>query len=99
MLTYEKVLSVFEPFLNEDDTYDVVVAKHGYTVLNGDADRRELYGALLCRTPEELRDTLLDGYREFRSYQMIADNTDRNTTEAEEEIIEAECRALIAKCE
>lgn len=98
-MTYEKVLAVFAAYLAEDDTYDVVLAKHGYTVLNGEANCRELYGALLCRSPEELRDTLLDAYREYRSFQMLTDSPERRPTKAEKAVIEAECQILIEKCQ
>lgn len=98
-MTYEKVLAVFAAYLAEDDTYDVVLSKHGYTVLNGEANCRELYGALLCRTPEELRDTLLDAYREYRSFQMVSDNLERRLTKVEKDMIEAECQNLLDNCQ
>ena len=98
-MTYEKVLAVFAAYLAEDDTYDVVLAKHGYTVLNGEANCRELYGALLCRSPEELRDTLLDAYREYRSFQMVSDNLERRLTKVEKDMIEAECQNLLDNCQ
>lgn len=98
-MTYEKVLAVFAAYLAEDDTYDVVLSKHGYTVLNGEANCRELYGALLCRTPEELRDTLLDAYHEYRSFQMVSDNLERRLTKVEKDMIEAECQNLLDNCQ
>ena len=97
-MTYEKVISAFKTFLTEDDTYDVVNTKHGYTVLNGEADCRELYSALLCRSPEELRDTLLDAYREYRTYQLLSGNTERALTKEEMMIIESECEELSLRC-
>jgi len=97
-MTYEKVISAFKTFLTEDDTYDVVNTKHGYTVLNGEADCRELYSALLCRSPEELRDTLLDAYREYRTFQILSGNTERTLTQEETMLIATECDELSLQC-
>lgn len=97
-MTYEKVISAFKTFLTEDDTYDVVNTKHGYTVLNGEADCRELYSALLCRSPEELRDTLLDAYREYRTFQILSGNTERTLTQEETMLIAMECDKLSLQC-
>lgn len=97
-MTYEKVISAFKTFLAEDDTYDVVNTKHGYTVLNGEADCRELYSALLCRSPEELRDTLLDAYREYRTFQLLSGNTERTLTQEETMLIAMECDKLSLQC-
>ena len=97
-MTYEKVISAFKTFLTEDDTYDVVNTKHGYTVLNGEADCRELYSALLCRSPEELRDTLLDAYREYRTFQLLSGNTERTLTQEEAMLIAMECDKLSLQC-
>ena len=97
-MTYEKVISAFKTFLTEDDTYDVVNTKHGYTVLNGEADCRELYSALLCRSPEELRDTLLDAYREHRTFQLLSGNTERTLTQEETMLIAMECDKLSLQC-
>ncbi len=97
-MTYEKVISAFKTFLTEDDTYDVVNTKHGYTVLNGEADCRELYSALLCRSPEELRDTLLDAYREYRTFQLLSGNTERTLTQEETMLIAMECDKLSLQC-
>ena len=97
-MTYEKVISAFKTFLTEDDTYDVVNTKHGYTVLNGEADCRELYSALLCRSPEELRDTLLDAYREYRTFQILSGSTERTLTQEETMLIAMECDKLSLQC-
>ena len=97
-MTYEKVISAFKTFLTEDDTYDVVNTKHGYTVLNGEADCRELYSALLCCSPEELRDTLLDAYREYRTFQLLSGNTERTLTQEETMLIAMECDKLSLQC-
>lgn len=97
-MTYEKVISAFKTFLTEDDTYDVVNTKHGYTVLNGEADCRELYSALLCRSPEELRDTLLDAYREYRTFQLLSGNTERTLIQEETMLIAMECDKLSLQC-
>ena len=70
MLTFEKVLNVFEQFLLENGIYEVVQTSQGYTVLEWDACGKEWISATLCATPEEMAETLLDdltGYLEYKA--------------------------------
>ena len=70
MLTFEKVLSVFDPFLAENGIYDIVQTSHGHTILEWDSCSREWISVKLCATPEELAETLLDdltGYLEYKA--------------------------------
>ena len=41
MLTNEKVLEISKSFLDTDDTYEVVMTSHGYTLLDGKDRQRE----------------------------------------------------------
>ena len=60
MLTFEKILSVFEQFLSENGIYEIVQTSHGYTVLEWDSCAKEWINVKLCATPEEMAETLLD---------------------------------------
>lgn len=70
MLTFEKVLSIFEQFLSENGIYEIVQTSHGYTVLEWDSRAKEWIGVQLCSTPEEMAEILLDnltGYLEYKA--------------------------------
>ena len=70
MLTFEKVLSVFDPFLAENGIYEAVQTSHGHTILEWDYRSQEWISVKLCATPEELAETLLDdltGYLEYKA--------------------------------
>ena len=70
MLTFEKILSVFEQFLSENGIYEIVQTSHGYTVLEWDSCAKEWINVKLCATPEEMAETLLDnltGYLEYKA--------------------------------
>ena len=70
MLTFEKVLSVFDPFLAENGIYEIVQTTHGYTILEWDSRSQEWISVKLCATPGELAETLLDdltGYLEYKA--------------------------------
>lgn len=62
MLTHEKVLKVFGPYLDADPDYEVVKTSRGYTLLAWNNRREEWFSAEFCKTPEDLRDALLDAY-------------------------------------
>ena len=65
MMTFEKVLEVFNDYLNKDSVLDVVNTKRGYTVMILDEKDEQWIGVEHCKAPELLRDALLDGYRDF----------------------------------
>ena len=70
MLTFEKVFSVFSPFLIENEIYEIVSTSHGHTVLEWDSRAQEWISVKLCDTPEKLAETLLDdltGYLEYKA--------------------------------
>ena len=70
MLTFEKVLSVFDPFLAENGIYEIVQTSHGHTILEWASCSRVWISVKLCATPEELAETLLDdltGYLEYKA--------------------------------
>ena len=69
MLTHEKVLKVFGPYLDADPDYEVVKTSRGYTVLAWNNRREEWFCAKFCKTPEDLRDVLLDAYVNYLECQ------------------------------
>ena len=81
MMTFEKVLEVFNDYLNKDSVLEVVNTKRGYTVMIWDEKDEQWFGVEHCKAPELLRDALLDGYRDFLEQQLTHNR--RSLTETE----------------
>lgn len=71
MLTFEKVLEIFKDYLALDTELEVCKSRYGYirVEFNEIGDILDYCSGVVCRTPEELFDVLLDdfqGYEEIR---------------------------------
>lgn len=97
MLTFERVLNIFEDILQQDPLYEVVSTSHGYTLLAWDAHRNQWYSAELLVTPEDMLDALLGVYSSFLESELLGNERD-DLTEQEEEEIETRCQRLREKC-
>ena len=53
MLTFEKVLKVFQAYLEDDPLYEVVQTSHGYTLMAWEPHRNDWYSAEIQKTPED----------------------------------------------
>ena len=53
MLTFEKVLEVFQAYLDDDPLYEVVQTSHGYTLMAWEPHRNDWYSAEIQKTPED----------------------------------------------
>ena len=89
MLTHEKVLKVFGPYLDADPDYEVVKTSRGYTLLAWNNRREEWFSAEFCKTPEDLRDALLDAYVNYLEYVV---------TEQEMREIQKKRQAMYEEC-
>lgn len=96
MLTFEKVLEVFRNYLNQDDIFEVVTTKRGYTVMIWDKKEEQWFGVEHCKTPELLRDSLFQGYRDFSEQQLTHNR--RSITKEETLDIERRCKKLSDLC-
>ena len=96
MLTFEKVLTVFGEYLQQDPLYEVVSTRHGYTLMAWEPERNTWYSAEYMATPEALLNSLLDAYANFMEDQ-ITDN-ERELTQQETDEIQRQCSLLRAKC-
>lgn len=96
MLTYEKVLKVFGPYLAADPDYEVVQTRHGYTLMGWNNNREEWFCTDFCQTPEKLRDALLDAYENYLEFVVL--DVDRDPTESEKLEIRNKRQALYEKC-
>jgi len=91
-MTFEKVLQVFKDYLAEDINCEVVLTKHGYTVMQWDENSKSWYGVEYCETPEDLRDELLSSYRMSEAQKIT--KTKRELTEEEVAKIHQLCQGL-----
>ena len=96
MLTHEKVLKVFGPYLDADPDYEVVKTSRGYTLLAWNNRREEWFSAEFCKTPEDLRDALLDAYVNYLEY--VVTDEDRDPTEQEMREIQKKRQAMYEEC-
>ncbi len=96
MLTFEKVLTVFDDYLQQDPLYEVISTRHGYTLMAWEPARNTWYSAENMAMPEILLDSLLDAYANFMEDQ-ITDN-ERDLTQQETDEIQRQCSLLRAKC-
>ena len=96
MLTFEKVLEVFQAYLDDDSLYEVVQTSHGYTLMAWEPHRNDWYSAEIQKTPEDLRNALLDTYANFLEDKITGNDRDLTATETEE--IQQRCRELLEKC-
>lgn len=95
MLTFEKVMEVFQDYLAEDTRYEIVMTSHGYTVLEWDSSSNTWAGEELCATPEIMRDVLLDCFTGYLEYKAITTNGE--ISEAEQVGITAQRQVLLEK--
>ena len=65
MLTFENVLTVFRDYLGQDPEEEVLPCRRGYVRISWNSDSRYCVDGVLCRTPEELFDLLLQDYWDF----------------------------------
>ena len=72
MLTFEKVLEIFEDYLAQDMELEVYKSRYGYVCVsfNGSPPDPPYCEGDVCRTPEELFAHLLVEYESFASIQL-----------------------------
>lgn len=92
MLTFEKVLSCFKDYLAEDTMYEVLSTSRGYTVMEWDDGAKDWDSAKICRTPEELKDVLLNAYSGYLAYKITLGR--RSLTDDERHRINAQADIL-----
>ena len=95
MLTFEKVLEVFKDYLASDDMYEIVMTSHGYTMLEWDCRMGDWVSLKLCKTPQDMADTLLCGYEGYLEYQATLGR--RELTENDLAQIENQRQVMLAK--
>ena len=83
MLIFEKVLKVFQAYLDDDPLYAVVQTSHGYTLMAWEPHRNDWYSADIQKTPDDLRNALLGTYANFLEDKITGNDRDLTVTETE----------------
>ena len=96
MLTFEKVLTVFADYLQQDPLYEVVLTSHGYTLMAWEPRKSQWYNAEIMDTPEILLGALLCKYAEYLEEQLT--DSERDLTAEEQTEIHAKCSRLKTDC-
>ena len=96
MLTFEKVLEIFEDYLAQDMELEVYKSRYGYVCVsfNGSPPDLPYCEGDVCRTPEELFDLLLTDYQDFELLRRTKGR--REVTEADEKAVEKLCQPYLA---
>lgn len=97
MLTFEKVLEVFNDFLLNDKECEVVMSKRGYILLDwGSPVNNWSLTADLCEKPEDMMEGLLSNYSSELEVRITYGRRDPTKQEAAE--IKAQCELMQEKC-
>lgn len=91
-MTFDSVKDYFANYLNEDTECEVILTKHGYTVLVWDNRARDWDTCEYCGTPEMLLQSLIKAYKSFAELKITG--AMRNLTRKEKEDIEANCKEI-----
>ena len=89
------MLEVFKDYLASDDMYEIVMTSHGYTMLEWDCRMGDWVSLKLCKTPQDMADTLLCGYEGYLEYQATLGR--RELTENDLAQIETQRQVMLAK--
>lgn len=97
MLRFQKVLEVFKEYLAEDTNCEVVLTKHGYTIMQWDENSKSWYGVEYCETAEDLQKELLSSYRMNEAEKIR--KTKRELTEEENNTLNEKCKSYFKRCQ
>ena len=73
MLTFQKVLDLFGDYLDSDSCIEVVKTRWGFAKLYYEYPYNNSFEAVLCRSPEELFQELLDSLIANQEYELRQD--------------------------
>ena len=95
MLTFEKVLEIFEDYLAQDMELEVYKTRYGYVCVsfNGSPPDPPPCEGDVCRAPEELFDLLLTDYQDFELLRRTKGR--REVTEADEKAVKELCQPYL----
>ena len=78
MLTFENVLEIFKDYLALDTELEVCKSRYGYirVEFNEIGDIPDYCSGVVCRTPEELFDVLLDALQVYEEIRLTKGQRD-----------------------
>lgn len=97
MLTYEKVIEIFEDYLAADHEEEVLRSRRGYVRVQWNGNSRYCENGCLCDTPEELFEMLLEDYRGYEETKLTKGR--RELTVEDDKKIDALCLTFRKKRE
>lgn len=97
MLTYAKVLEVFQDYLEEDKSCEVLLSNRGYLVVDWESRSDTWVTTQICETPDCLLDVLRTCYEEYQSFLLSRGK--RDLTDSEEEEICRMGELLAGQCQ
>lgn len=97
-MTYEKVLQVFQSYLQEDSMYEIVTTSHGYALLEWSETQEEWSNCWHLPTPEIMMERLLDSYEMYLMWQVLSKAGREELTEDEQKHIASRCELLRKMC-
>lgn len=71
MLTFERILEVFDDYLDADRDVEVILTRHGYTYLSWDDTRLKWETCEVCATPEDLLDMLTGAVQTYEEIKLL----------------------------
>ena len=101
MLTFENILELFQEYLLRDPEEEVLPCKRGYVRLTWNKDSRYCVDGILCQTPEELFDLLLEELfdlllTDYQDFELLRRTKGRReVTEADEKAVEELCQPYL----
>ena len=98
MLTYAKVLEVFQDYLDEDASCEVLLSSRGYLVVDWESKCDTWVTTEICETPDCLLDVLRSCYEEYQSF-LRSGMGKRDLTDVEEQEIRRLSAELAGRCQ
>lgn len=98
MLTFEKVFEIFNEYLAEDDSCEVLQSSRGHLVVDWDSTADRWVTARLCQTPEQLRDSIRIHYEDYQGYKLTQ-GYKRELLPSEDVDIKLMGEAMVERCE
>ena len=98
MLTYAKVLEVFQDYREEDKSCEVLLSNRGYLVVDWESRSDTWVTAQICETPDFLLDVLRSCYEEYQSF-LLSERGKRDLTDGEEQEIYRMGEGLASRCQ
>lgn len=96
MLTFEKVQEIFHDYLSADTEIEILKSRHGYLRVVWDRNFLTCDDDVLCRTPRELFDILLQDFEAFQEIKLTKGR--RDLTEEDKLQVANMCSVFIENC-